>query len=167
MPVVEPCAISQPFSTAGKINMNYGIQPFSYIRRDTGMRAVMKATKFMALNTADSVGYKPGTFILPDSARIPNARHVIDPDKTLAPFNAKFAARKVFKSASEICEINLVPSGTTFTAANMATFWNGKPLTGDNLREKPYADLYPRIGVPRLLIDCGRSGSPSSSPAGC
>ena len=24
-----------------------------------------------------------------------------------------------------------------------------------------------RIGVPRLLIDCGRSGSPCSSPAGC
>jgi cytochrome c553 len=24
-----------------------------------------------------------------------------------------------------------------------------------------------RIGVPRLLMDCGRSGSPSSSPAGC
>jgi uncharacterized protein (TIGR02600 family) len=145
MPVVEPYAISQPFSTAGKINMNYGIQPFSYIRRDTGMRAVMKATKFMALNTADSVGYKPGTFILPDSARIPNARYAIDPDKTLAPFNAKFAARTVFKSASEICEINLVPSGTTFTAANMATFWNTKPLTGDNLREKPYVDLYPRL----------------------
>jgi uncharacterized protein (DUF58 family) len=29
------------------------------------------------------------------------------------------------------------------------------------------ADTNPRIGVPRLLIDCGRSGSPSSSPAGC
>ena len=51
----------------------------------------------------------------------------------------------MFKSASEICEINLVPSGTTFTAANMATFWNTKPLTGDNLREKPYVDLYPRL----------------------
>jgi uncharacterized protein (TIGR02600 family) len=146
MPVVEPYAISQPFSTAGKINMNYGIQPFSYIRRDTGLRAVMKATKFMALNTADAARYKPHEgFRLPDGSRIPNARYAIDPDKTLAPFNAKFAARTVFKSASEICEINLVPSGTTFTAANMASFWNTKPLTGDNLREKPYVDLYPRL----------------------
>ena len=45
MPVVEPYAISQPFATSGKINMNYQIQPFTYIRRSTGMHAVMKATK--------------------------------------------------------------------------------------------------------------------------
>ena len=143
--MVEPYAISQPFSTAGKINMSYGIQPFSYIRRDTGMRAVMKATKFMALNATDSMRYKPNYFGIPDSSRIPNARYAIDPDKTLAPFNAKFAAGTVFKSASEICEIDLVPGGLPFTSANMASFWNTKPLTGDNLREKPYVDLYPRL----------------------
>ncbi|MEI6536174.1 MAG: Verru_Chthon cassette protein A, partial [Verrucomicrobiaceae bacterium] len=37
MPVIEPYAISEPFSTAGKINLNYAIAPFSYIRRATGL----------------------------------------------------------------------------------------------------------------------------------
>ena len=118
MPVVEPYAISQPFSTAGKINMSYGIQPFSYIRRDTGMRAVMKATKFMALNATDSMRYKPNYFGIPDSSRIPNARYAIDPDKTLAPFNAKFAAGTVFKSASEICGRNLTWTSTPGSPPN-------------------------------------------------
>jgi hypothetical protein len=27
----------------------------------------------------------------------------------------------------------------------MAAFWNGNRLTGDNLREKPYVDLYSRV----------------------
>ena len=41
MPVVEPYAISEPFSTAGKVNMNYQIVPFTYITRDTAVRAVL------------------------------------------------------------------------------------------------------------------------------
>ena len=39
MPVVEPWAISQPFATAGKINMNYQIMPFTYIKRQSGLYA--------------------------------------------------------------------------------------------------------------------------------
>ncbi len=31
MPTVEPYAISEPFSTAGKVNMNYQILPYTYI----------------------------------------------------------------------------------------------------------------------------------------
>ncbi len=36
MPVVEPYPISEPLSTAGRINMNYQIVPFTYINRDNG-----------------------------------------------------------------------------------------------------------------------------------
>ena len=43
MPVVEPYAISEPFSTAGKINMNYQIVPFTYIDRSTGVKAVLNS----------------------------------------------------------------------------------------------------------------------------
>jgi hypothetical protein len=42
MPAVEPYAISDSFSTAGKINLNYQIQPFTYIDRNTALVCLMK-----------------------------------------------------------------------------------------------------------------------------
>ena len=50
MPSVQPYPISQPFATAGKINLNYQIAPFTYIERSTGMRAVLKSVKITALD---------------------------------------------------------------------------------------------------------------------
>src|SRR5204863_7056320 len=66
VPVIEPYAISEPFSTAGKINLNYVLAPFgyakgdagkdlgttrdrSYIRRDTALRGALKSTFIMAV----------------------------------------------------------------------------------------------------------------------
>ena len=49
MPVVEPYAISEPFSTAGKVNLNYQIAPFTYITRSTALRAVLKSTRITAI----------------------------------------------------------------------------------------------------------------------
>jgi len=43
MPVVEPYAISEPFSTAGKVNINYQIAPFTYIRRATALYGAFKS----------------------------------------------------------------------------------------------------------------------------
>ena len=51
MPVVEPYPISEPFATAGKVNMNYQIAPFNYITRKTGLYAVMNAEKIPALDS--------------------------------------------------------------------------------------------------------------------
>jgi uncharacterized protein (TIGR02600 family) len=141
MPVVEPYAISQPFATAGKVNMNYQIQPFTYIRRDAALRAVMKSTRFLALELPDVSVYKPldpGN----DHTRAPDRRHSIDLDRTLANFDARFAAGDVFRSATQICEMDLFPKGH---AGSMAAFWQSKGLTGDNAREKPYTDIYPRL----------------------
>ena len=151
MPVVEPYAISQPFSTAGKINMNYQIQPFTYIRRDTGMQAVLKSTKFLALQLSDANSYKPHIGSDTQSATIADRRLPINIPETLKAFDAKFANNEVFKSATQICEMNLVPPGQK--QSTMAAFWgNGttysptsRRLTGDNVREKPYADIYPRL----------------------
>lgn len=149
MPVVEPYAISQPFSTAGKINMNYQILPFSYIRRDTGLRAVMKGTKFLAIELADSLNYKP---IDPGSngKRIPPRRQSIDlptdlrkVPETFKMFDKKFNEGEIFKSATQICEMNLIPKG--FTESTMIAFWKKHELTGDNVKEKPYVDIYPRL----------------------
>ncbi len=143
MPVIEPYAISQPFATSGKINLNYQIMPFTYVKRSTGLHAVMKSTKFMALRVEDAPIYKPRDYS--DHAPIaPNRRRTIDMTKTLADFDAKFKNNDLFKSVSQICEMNLVPPEVANSAA-MAAFWNENPLTGDNLREKPYVDIYPRL----------------------
>lgn len=142
MPVIEPYAISQPFATSGKINMNYDIQPFTYIRRDTGLRAVMKSTKFLAIEGRLANAYKP---LDPKNSAgfIPDQRVKIDMDQTLTAFETRFDRGEIFKSATEICEVPLIPEGTK--AASIAAFWTARNLTGDNVREKPYADLYPRL----------------------
>ncbi len=151
MPVVEPYAISQPFSTAGKININYQIQPFTYIKRSTGIYAVMKATKFAA--------WAPSLFareIRKEQLGIGDVRAQSKPDvtrfainipETLKGFEKKFDAGDIFKTASEICDINLVPDkpAPTTTYDSMGAFWNNHTATGDNLREKPYVDIYPRL----------------------
>jgi len=54
MPVVEPYAISEPLSTAGKLNLNYQIVPFTYIRRATGVYAAMKGELMRAVSISDN-----------------------------------------------------------------------------------------------------------------
>jgi hypothetical protein len=71
VPVVEPYAISEPFSTAGKVNLNYVIAPFgyaagdagtnpntriprSYLRRDTALRGVLRSVWMMAVPSSES-----------------------------------------------------------------------------------------------------------------
>lgn len=147
MPVVEPYAISQPFATNGKINLNYQIMPFTYINRSTGLHAVMKSTRFAAMALTDAELYKP----LDVSGRhptCPDRRQPIDMKETLKAFDTKFAgtdnSSNIFKSATQICEMNLVPPGET--NASMADFWKTRfAFTGNNLREKPYVDLYSRL----------------------
>ena len=142
MPVVEPYAISQPFSTAGKINMNYQIVPFTYINRKTAMYSLLKSTKFLALSTSDGPTYK--IYINPGGpAATSNRRQTIDIAATLAACDTKFANNDIYKSATEICGLNFVPTGTSASA--MATFWSQHTLTGNNVRDKPYVDTYPRL----------------------
>jgi len=174
MPVVEPYAISEPFSTAGKINLNYQIAPFTYITRDTGMRAALDAVKITAVPTSNAYlrNYGPSGANLNNKAI--NYRYPLDPDATLTLFADRFAKNNPFISASEICEMFLVPKPenkpsptapeaasvnpyqtqppTNGTAAAILsyvqTFWQsatGGAGTADNLRERPYAALYPRL----------------------
>lgn len=158
MPVVSPYPISQPFSTAGKINLNYQIQPFTYIERSTGIYALMKATKMMAIpkdiygsgTEVDSVtDPKPFLGDVPEINGYPKLnrtfRFPINVNETLKGFEKIFATNDIFRSASQISEINLVPANGSASYDRMADFWLANTLTGDNLREKPYADLYPRM----------------------
>ena len=163
MPIVEPYAISEPFSTAGKINMNYQIMPFTYLTRSTGVRAVLKSTRMMAIPTASAPNYKIS--VRGDNGAVddgsgqqppPDFRYTINPDEqsgTLAGFEQRFNSGDIFRSASEICDIYLVPKdpvGTTQPAgnptySNMAGWWTPFQLTGDNVREQPYGHIYPRL----------------------
>lgn len=159
MPIVEPYAISEPFSTAGKINMNYEIMPFRYLKRRTGMEAVLKGVKMTVIPDSEVATYKKqptGTTPATINASNANYRLAINPDPatgTLKGFENRFSGGDIFRSASEICTISLVPqtTGTTlpaFTTATydlMASWWGDKRLTGDNLREAPYNQLYPRL----------------------
>jgi uncharacterized protein (TIGR02600 family) len=191
MPVVQPYPISEPFSTAGKVNLNYQIQPFNYILRSTALRAVLESERVSMIGTAVAtsltpttsggapVSTNPATLMFqqykaqPTTTNQPglpqemmnNIRYVIDRDQTVNEIGAYIAKNGVFRSAAQICEIYLVPFGASWnvaasptvsftTAAQSAqTQWNnaglasstGGDLTGDNMREKPYADIYPRL----------------------
>ena len=62
--------------------------------------------------------------------------------------NEKFANGDVFRSASEICEMYLVPEGKVWEGReDMKSFWNRHRLTGDNVKERPYTNMYPRLTV--------------------
>jgi uncharacterized protein (TIGR02600 family) len=152
MPVVEPYAISEPFSTAGKINMNYEIMPFrSMIRRSTAMAAALRGERLTVIPTSLSANYKLGPTQAADT-RLP----IKIPD-TLLQFEDQFARDDVFRSPSQICEIFMVPEGESVSATPGtggfaaafeswgASFWNSNRLTGDNLRERVYANLLGRM----------------------
>lgn len=171
MPIVEPYAISEPCSTAGKINLNFVIAPFGYLKqgskpyvqRDTGIRAVLKGAKLTAVpyNMTDG-GHNEGI-----SNTAPKVRFDIDPDLTIGDMaNRLYTPSKgLFRSASEICEMDLYPYSASSanppagadlypsvngfkipkTAADFDTFWNENGLTGDEGREQPYNSIYPRV----------------------
>lgn len=236
MPVVEPYAISEPLSTAGKVNMNYQMMPFTHIRRATALHAVMKNEMFAALPNADHsvarrvrTGFGPQGSTAPvfrdetakngDSAarwhryiaidrlnnengtadnpwwNVPAAQRV---QATLRQFEERFNFTinangngasglggamnlpgnfrgGLFRSASQICEMHLIPSrvltsgGRNGTApvpsvtegtenvkasdistyagreAAMQNFWTNHCSTGDNTRERPYSNLYAKL----------------------
>lgn len=156
MPVVEPYAISTPLATAGRINLNHLIVPFTYINRDTGLRAAMKSQMVTVIPSPTSTKFyktyqnpngSPGSGNAPSDQEV---RFPIDADKTLSQFQTRFASGDIFRSASEICSIDLVPVHSSapslpITRTNMDAFWAAFPVTGDNVRERPYANLYPLL----------------------
>ncbi|MDF1814349.1 MAG: Verru_Chthon cassette protein A [Verrucomicrobiales bacterium] len=196
MPIVEPYAISEPFSTAGKVNINYQILPFRNIKRNTSMRGIFRSEMMVLIPTPGydredvtnaAVGNyrKNGPSMYTTSYKHasgrgqgwhwrdkPNGgflqgkrlRAVIQESKTLQQFDDKFEKdQEIFKSASEICEMHLVPQQVaerlktrslqdkleTYTpeVADMENgdYWEDHAAVGDNSREKPYGNIYNRI----------------------
>lgn len=148
MPVAEPYAISEPFSTNGKVNLNYQIQPFTYIKRNTALRSVLASEKIAMVEKDDADKYKKrGTGGgLASAARVP--LNLDETNGTLRQFQEKFDDGEIFRSASEICDIFLVPQGSTWesdAAARAAWYGDDFALVGDNTRERPYANIYGRV----------------------
>jgi len=183
MPVVVPYPISEPFSTAGKVNMNYQIVPFNYIKRQTAMYGVLKGEMPLAISTKKTLSGASGNMSVAQIAKLydhdtwvpqtlPNStvplindasirsnwtnlasggmgafRKTIDPVETLSQFDNVFddaSNPTIFKSATQICELHLVQDGETL-AHYQSNFWSDYLATGDNTRERPYANLYARL----------------------
>jgi hypothetical protein len=150
MPIAEPYPISEPFSSAGKVNLNYQIMPYTYITRSTGLRAVLATEKVAAVDVSQAQTYKVSAY---DSTNINskgmknlNARLPLNLDATLAQFDTRFSNNDIFKSASQICEMYLVPQGYSSSATFAADWYGSKfALVGDNVRERPYANIYGRV----------------------
>ena len=207
MPIVDPYAISEPFSTAGKVNLNYEIVPFgNYIHRSTALHAVMKSTRILAIPTQANDGCLPPppppqtalntwpnvksiSYTVENPASSGSGpdfsyRYNINLPATIDDFattgndsytDSQFYTRFItqhdlFRSASEICNIFLVPEAvpgfnyfsnpgngtiaasaalpplpTDAAPADMEAWWSNFRLTGDNGREMPYKYLYPRL----------------------
>jgi hypothetical protein len=227
MPIVEPYAISEPYSSAGKVNLNYQMVPFNkYIRRATGLHAVLKGemmhavptdaapvqrggpagAQLLAFNNSYGDGKyhhhqlwtdldeNIGNYTATPKLRFWHRKILADQkvgtiwQGTLGQFERRFefgstesggnatntptASRGLFRTASQICEINLIPKKiagsspivVTTTAVpaqteggdpntntpyndtdDIKTFWEARAVTGDNARERPYAHIYQKI----------------------
>ncbi len=149
MPVVEPYAISEPLSTAGKINLNQQIVPFTWVHRNTGLNAVLKQEKIVSVPNADADKYKSGST---NSYRRP-----INISETLKQLDYRFTNADgtdlyAFRTPAEICDFHIIPDDASPDTAtklsldqSMAGYWASHALTGDNSRERIYTTVYPRL----------------------
>ena len=80
MPVVEPYAISEPFSTGGKVNMNYEIAPFTYIRRTTALHGAFKGEMPMVIPNSAGPAYKLWDHETNDNGIMPDSPRDKDPN---------------------------------------------------------------------------------------
>ncbi len=141
MPVAEPYALSTPMATAGKINLNDQIAPFTWLHRNTALHALLHDLRIPAIPVSMANPYKTA------GPPIASIWQPVDEDATIAQIENRFATGDAYLAESEICAVPLVPQGVA--AGNLDAFWNGAQgagrLTGDNLRELPYAQLYGRL----------------------
>ena len=181
MPVVEPYAISEPFSTAGRVNMNYQLAPFTYIRRDSALRGVLRSTVLTAVEDRRAESRKSwradNTYVNADSPPDYTSflqstghwafRFPIHVGETLKQFEDRFSRGDIFRSPAEICALWLYPAKQPTASqpenpatalvnwdaqsSNIKSWWYDNPgstsksVTADNMRERPYAALYPLL----------------------
>ena len=141
--------------------------PFGYIERSTALRAALHSLRVTAIPSAFTDKNGSATELSYKGVNNDeNLRCLVDRDETLKGFDAFFSqfgpgktATGFFKTASQVCEMFLYPKGqpvsskgavrgaVTFTPGdtNIKAWWAQCAVTGDNVREKPYSDLYSRV----------------------
>jgi hypothetical protein len=149
--------------------------PFTWIERTTALHAAFKGVRIPAIHHSAREIYKaPFDPSAAPTATAPEVLYEVDVEKTLKAFRTRFTSGQVFYHPSEICDTYLFPRripgfeqdysrGLTPAPLDPANldyeqlneWWNGDPaeprkldafeLTGDNLRESPYAQVYPRL----------------------
>ncbi len=150
MPVVEPLALSEPFSTAGRVNLNHRLAPFTYIERTTALHAVLSTQRLIAIANGDAATYKGNI----NTSGYPiyasgSIRYPLNIRETLLAMDGYLAAQEqaVFRSATEFCGVPLVPAtgSPAITSTTVGAWWQQYQLTGNNSRERPYASIYPLL----------------------
>jgi uncharacterized protein (TIGR02600 family) len=150
MPVIEPYPVSEPLSTAGKVNLNSQLAPFTHITRTTALRGLMNALMIGGVSNDQVSGvggaeYKHGGYQSPSGQSI---RHPIHLDATLDEHRKRFeldGTGSFYRSATEICDVALVPAQVDGTAFALGSFWMQNRGTSDTLREQPYTALLSRV----------------------
>lgn len=149
MPIVEPYAISEPLSTAGRVNMNYQILPFTWIKRSTALQAALHTEKMIAIPNAEyNNGLRGRDMGTPQvSGVIRYNLNLSTNGGTLQGFETRFSANDIFRSAAEICSIPLVPTNApgSPTYSTMLSWWSGYKGTGDNSKERSYVRIFPKL----------------------
>jgi uncharacterized protein (TIGR02600 family) len=177
MPVVEPYSISTPMATSGKVNLNYQIAPFTYITRATALMGVLGSEYVISAPTTAGSTYKTdggssySTYRTPVKVLESDGVTLGDSTGTFRQFKEKFATGEIFKSAAEICDIYLVPQGSSFSSNSDAeAYWSSNALTGDNTRERPYNGLYSRLTTKSntytIHVKAQALKQPANSPSG-
>jgi uncharacterized protein (TIGR02600 family) len=173
MPIVEPYAISEPLSTAGKVNLNFDIVPFQHIQRSTALRGVFRSELILCIPNKWHMDYKHNfgrgrEYHWRDNPyggklQGKRLRAAIREDDTIDQFFARFDnGGDIFKSATEICEIHLIPEEVSarlnlgakgsiqsyvpkVVDMDSGKYWKDHSLVGDNSRERPYTNIQNRI----------------------
>jgi uncharacterized protein (TIGR02600 family) len=171
MPVVEPYAISERFSSNGKVNMNYQIMPFGYLHRSTALRGVLRKQEVVSIDdlwayqgTPDpATGYagvlKSGIAVDDEYKKVSFGSSVAafstkvirrtlnlsSSTGTLKTFENLFSQNQIFRSETQICSVPLIPADAAWSADFEKDYWDTRRLTGDNSREMPYTQLLPRL----------------------
>ena len=169
-PVTQPWPMGADFATEGKVNLNHQLMPFTWLQRSTALHGALKGVRITAIPTAAVDDQGDSAKGRNDGSPLDvTFRYEVDAEKTVNGLNQRLDNGVVFRTPSEICGQHLVPrridghtyDGNGFSpadpgsrqAADMSSWWNGSAndaadafeATGDNLRESPYAQLYPRL----------------------
>lgn len=165
MPTVEPNHMTGCYSTQGKVNLNQQLVPFVWIKRNTALHGALQGVRITALPTTATAYKDAGTGLNQTMHYAVNHKATVQ--GLTRRYDRRGPASDVYRSPSEICDVFLVPerlAGEDYGSNvpppptdydSTLSWWQGDlsspaqmdafELTGDNTREQPYAQLYPRL----------------------